>query len=226
MLMVYLFYLMYWGFVQMDAKVLGKNWDTWDSYRRTHVINYFILKYGYKTYLEIGVNRPQKNFDHILVDKNKKVSVDTNGYGTYTMTSDKFFEMVEVETPKMRWDVIFVDGYHHKDQVYKDIQNSLKYINEDGVIFCHDVCPLEEWLLDKKFCWNAWEAFARIRTERSDIAQFTVPLDHLGFIIPGGSQKLYTKPIEYTWDYLERNRKELLNLLTEDEFFQLFGDDE
>lgn len=41
---------------------------------RTEIINHLIRKYGYKTYLEIGVGDPRKNL--CLIECEKKTGVD------------------------------------------------------------------------------------------------------------------------------------------------------
>ena len=56
------------------------------------------------------------------------------------MTSDEFFEQ-----NKEKFDIVFIDGLHHSEQVYKDILNSLNILNEDGTIICHDMNPTEEF---------------------------------------------------------------------------------
>ena len=55
---------------------------------RTDIINTYIYKYNFKTYLEIGV-RDGANFDKIKI-KNK-ISVDPYWPATYKITSNNFF---------------------------------------------------------------------------------------------------------------------------------------
>lgn len=53
---------------------------------RTDIINYIISKYGFQSYLELGVYDPKENFDKINIKL--KHSVDNlpppEGYGRYT----------------------------------------------------------------------------------------------------------------------------------------------
>ena len=101
--------------------------------KRTDIINAFIQKYGYKSYLEVGTQDPASNFDKINVET--KVSIDPfpRGEVDYVCTSDEFFESV---APKhdYKFDIIFIDGLHHDDQVIKDINNSLEILNDNGTI--------------------------------------------------------------------------------------------
>ena len=48
------------------------------------------------------------------------------------MTSDKFFKDNE------KFDIIFIDGLHTFEQTIKDIDNSIKFLRDKGVILIHD----------------------------------------------------------------------------------------
>lgn len=104
---------------------------------QTRLINHIIQKKGYASYLEIGVNNPANNFDLIRVQY--KIGVDPNGRASFTGTSDEFFEQ-----NKMSFDIVFIDGLHHYDQVIKDFVNSYQRLNEGGLICIHDTDPKEE----------------------------------------------------------------------------------
>ena len=75
-----------------------------------------------------------------------------------SLTSDEFFEQnTEV------FDVIFIDGLHLSEQVYRDITNSLSCLSENGYIICHDMNPMEEIIQRypqpiANSAWNATEA--------------------------------------------------------------------
>jgi hypothetical protein len=75
----------------------------------------------------------------------KKEGVDP--YGKYEvahrMTSQVFFAMNEYFWNK-KYDVIFIDGFHFSPIVNQEIQESLKILNEDGVIILHDTTPNKE----------------------------------------------------------------------------------
>ena len=42
---------------------------------------------------------------------------------------------------KESFDCVFIDGLHTYNQVKKDIHNSLKYLNINGIIMLHDCLP-------------------------------------------------------------------------------------
>lgn len=105
--------------------------------RKHEMINMFIDKFDYKTYLEIGV-LDGFNYHHIScehkdsVDPTKRM-VDLK----YHMTSDRFFE----ENRDKKYDVIFIDGHHDSEYVHRDINNALQQLNDGGTIFVHDCLP-------------------------------------------------------------------------------------
>jgi hypothetical protein len=184
---------------------------------RTDLINFLIKKIGAKSYLEIGLG-DGVNFSNVLCDD--KISVDPffRNKQTYFMTSDEFFKI-----NKKKFDLIFIDGLHHEDQVTKDILNSLKFLNENGIIVCHDMNPESEEIQVIPYngygAWtgDCWKAFVNLRMSRNDLEMFTVNMDYGCGVIKRGSQKLLEKD-ELSYTNLNENRKKWLNLVEVDEF--------
>jgi predicted O-methyltransferase YrrM len=107
----------------------------------TQLLNALIEKHNLKSYLEIGVQNPTNNFDKIKCEE--KVGVDPipcNNSFVEQKTSDDFFNGIT----QSYWDLIFIDGLHHADQVKRDFENSLKCLNDNGFIVIHDVLPQNE----------------------------------------------------------------------------------
>ena len=71
-----------------------------------------------------------------------KISVDPDpkAGAIIRATSDDFFTLF----PDSRFDLIFIDGLHHADQVKKDLVNSFRQLNPGGVIVMHDCNPPTE----------------------------------------------------------------------------------
>ena len=187
---------------------------------RSDIINYLVNKNGYQRYLEIGV-RDNKNFNRIVA--NHKDGVDPAGKCNYKMTSDKFFEQI----PKDQvYDMIFIDGLHLKEQVLRDVHNSLAHLNLDGTIVLHDCSPakrIHATGTKKVSTWNGtvWEAFVELRMSRDDISMHTISKDTGCGIIRRGSQDILERQI-VSFDFFDKNRVELLNLISADEFLKLF----
>lgn len=109
---------------------------------RTDVINYYINKRNYQSYLEIGV-LDGVSFNKINIEN--KIGVDPypkcNFPEIIKTTSDKFFEEISDD---LKFDIIFIDGDHTYEQVIKDIYNSIKHLNDNGIIIMHDtICNYE-----------------------------------------------------------------------------------
>jgi hypothetical protein len=127
------------------------------SMNRTDIINSLIKKNNYKSYLEIGLDNPDNNYnciqcenkecvdpffeeDHICYDVDISCFENIiNNILTYRMTSDDFFS-----NNNKKYDIIFIDGLHTKEQVGRDIINGLKVLNNGGKIVCHDCLPTDE----------------------------------------------------------------------------------
>jgi hypothetical protein len=101
--------------------------------KRWDLINEIIKKKKFKDYLEIGCD------DNVLFDKinlPNKIGVDPREGGNIKKTSDDFFK-----SNNKFFDIIFIDGLHEFDQVNKDIENSVKFLNPNGFILLHDCLP-------------------------------------------------------------------------------------
>ena len=97
---------------------------------RTEILNGLIELNDYQSYLEIGLG-DGANFRHINCPV--KIGVDPkpsiNGLGIMKTTSDEFFS-----ESKEKYDLIFIDGLHHSDQVERDIINGYKKLNKGGML--------------------------------------------------------------------------------------------
>tara|TARA_B100000900_G_scaffold389956_1_gene383251 strand:- start:622 stop:1296 length:675 start_codon:yes stop_codon:yes gene_type:complete len=146
-------------FVENFNKKIKYNWDSLP--RRYDIINKIILKRKYISYLEIGCFK-NENFNQINIDK--KIGVDPVSGGNMTMTSDQFFKQ-----NSLKFDIIFIDGLHVYDQVIKDIFNSIKILNQNGIILVHDCLPRKLWYQTPtrmSNTWNGdvWKAIVHCRT--------------------------------------------------------------
>jgi hypothetical protein len=169
-----------------------------------------------KKYLEIGI-ADGNNFK--AINCNCKASVDPNQDSTFRVPSDDFFK-----TNTRNYDVIFIDGLHEREQVVRDINGSLACLNPNGVIITHDTLPLETCQTDSGLCWNAWEAFAYLRTTNPNVFMASVILsnDSVGSgIIRHGQQTLYPHPIPVGWANYAQERDTLMNVMTPENLLKL-----
>ena len=121
---------------------------------RTNIINILIEKINGNNYLEIGVCSGE-NFNNIKCKHKVSVDPNVNSPASIHLTSDEFFK-----TNKENFDVIFIDGLHHYEQVQKDAINSIKHLNKGGVIFFNDM--LLEHIMSSIFITNGILIFAVI----------------------------------------------------------------
>ena len=232
-----------WNKFMKDSKDGYDKWvessgDDW-KVERYDIINHLIKKYNYLNYLEIGIC---DGATFSKIDIEHKDGVDPNPLNAegerltnYRISSDDFFDLIRGHD--IKYDIIFIDGLHHDYQVYRDIMNSLNHLTADGTIVCHDMNPLfEVTQLKRSFVgagmWNGdcWKAWAKLRTENVGVEMKVVDTDHGVGIIRFGKQELFdTSNVQHLLQpkdksamflLLNEHRKELLNLISVDEFFK------
>jgi hypothetical protein len=191
--------------------------------RRTDIINSLIHRFGYTSYLEIGVQFPKSNFDNVVAEH--KVSVDPvpEGPCTFVGTSDAYFDSVSSDT---MFDIVFIDGLHEHEQVLKDIDNSLKHLSPNGTIVCHDCLPTTEHMQlredhGKEWTGDVWKAIAILRTNADNLDIKVVNTDYGCGIIRRGINNRYIPNGNYlTYEYYAEHKQEMLNITSIEEYTQ------
>lgn len=189
---------------------------------RIEIINSLIKKNGYKSYLEIGVQAGHC-FSQIECENKIGVDPDKSSAATVHLTSDDFFEVNEE-----RFDIIFIDGLHHSDQVMKDIVKSLKCLSEGGTIVMHDCLPtskrMQEIPLQEQCEWtgDVWRAFLKYRETREDLTMCVVGVDWGCGIITRGKQSLVTTAKNPTYEDFCLYKNTWMNIITPEQFKQIY----
>ena len=106
----------------------------------TQLLNALALKHGLNKYLEIGVQNKANNYNKIICENKTGVDPAVNDSEIRGMTSDEYFAAVG----DVKFDLIFIDGLHHADQVKRDFENSMLCLSDNGFIVIHDVLPDNE----------------------------------------------------------------------------------
>ena len=202
--------------------------------KRYDLLNHLIDTYGFVNYLEIGIWAGEciKN-----VKAEHKDGVDPGIEGNiheylpdecnYKISSDRFFELIEGED--IKYDLIFIDGLHYSQQVKKDIKNSLNHLQPNGIIMLHDCNPqtYESQVIPRmSSLWHGdvWKAYVGFKQTHPQFNCYVVDTDcGCGIIV---NNKDHTQmPVDLDLDYktLEKNRIELLNLISVDEFKEIFS---
>ncbi len=194
--------------------------------RRSAILNTLVDKYGYQSYLEIGQGNREQNLDWIQCRIRVGVDPAPEVNAAFQMSSDEFFA-----TNNDRFDLVFIDGLHHADQVERDIQNALDILNDKGSIVVHDCNPTEEEMQVhppsgniKAWTGDVWKAWARLRATRPDLTMWVVDTDVGCGVIRKGSQKTIEIPDPLTYAQLDTNRAEWLNLVSVQDFLNRLRD--
>jgi hypothetical protein len=128
---------------------------------------------------------------------------------------------------------------HEYDFALRDIENSLKFLQKNGIVLIHDCNPVSkeasvsfEEYKNRGFVkdWNGdtWKAIVHLRSLRDDINVFVLDCDQgLGVVTygePESKLKFTQQEIKaLTYEQLNENRKQWLNLKEPSYFFDYFG---
>ncbi|WP_343710738.1 class I SAM-dependent methyltransferase [Mycobacterium sp.] len=222
--------------------------DAWPGMNRIRAVQRALDGRVNPVYLEIGVSRGQA-FQRIsaevkiAVDPAFKLSersrelADAKARATYYFetTSDDFFENETAFLEQHPIDVALIDGLHTYRQVVLDVEKTLRYLRDDGVIFLHDCNPpfalaarpaasWEDFMAQqsgplKIGLWNGdvWKAIVHLRSTRRDLLVGVLKCDQgVGFVRKGSPES----PLPYsaeqvealTYADLKADRARLLNL--------------
>lgn len=196
---------------------------------RTDIINDIFDKYIYNSYLEIGVRNANDNFKLIHADHKDGVDPKNINDIEFVMTSDEFFGK---HADGKKYDVIFIDGMHTKEQMYIDVQNSIDHLNDNGFIVIHDCNPPTKFhsrtykeFLEQKGGWNGdvYKGFIKLKHELKNWNCFVVDENYGCGIITKHSLSKTFAPLEtinenIEWEEFNENNIQLLDLIPYGEF--------
>lgn len=199
-------------------------------------------------YLEIGVSRGQA-FQRISADQ--KIAVDpafrltertrrladakARATHYFETTSDDFFASQTAFLEQRPIDVALIDGMHTYEQVVRDVENTVRYLRDDGVIFLHDCNPAFELIGRRAESWDdfvtqqkgplvigiwsgdVWKSIVYLRSMRDDLRVAVLKCDMGVGVVRKGSpeSQLSYSPAEIealSYKDLAADRKRLLNL--------------
>lgn len=189
----------------------------------TDLLNLIAQQIKAQSYLEIGVYNPDHNFNKVEVPLKLSVDPDPKAKASLPITSDLYFA---ANKGAHKFDLIFIDGLHHADQVKKDIINAWEHLNEGGVIVMHDCNPPTEITTcvprgsQREWCGDVY----KVATAVEHPLKFTVDFDYGCTVL----RKITADPADMTdvlqwdqepvtWQQFDAHREEYLNLVTPDE---------
>lgn len=207
-------------FVENFKKKINYNFPP--DYFRWDLIEYLIEKYNYKEYLEIGCDKDQL---FSKINLKKKIGVDPHSGGNIRKTSDDFFL-----SNNKTFDLVFIDGLHTYTQVKKDILNSIKFLNHNGMILVHDCLPdtmSKQAVPRYKMQWNGdvWKAIVDLRQD-PNLDIFTCEIDQGISVIKKKKNssvlKLSTEINKLKFKDFYYNYKEFMRVINLNEFKKKF----
>jgi SAM-dependent methyltransferase len=215
---------------------------------RIELINTLIRLRAYRDYLEIGV-KGGKAF--LAVDVERKTGVDPdlhrlkqqlqtgwqgrfkralqgafgapwtleeNGLRLFEMPSDDYFAERDD-----RYDIVFIDGLHHFDQVLRDYANAQRALRDGGCVVFHDCNPLCERAAQRdrepdNQTWNGdtWKAVYGLRRRGQEIWAYDFD-EGCGVAFkqkppPPISEREIQELMELPYDALDRDRASAVGL--------------
>ncbi len=187
---------------------------------RTNILNTLVERYAYTSYLEIGQGFRSVNFDWVRCLIKIGVDPDRGLNAAYQMTSDDFFK-INNDT----FDLIFIDGLHHAEQVERDILNALRVLNENGTILVHDCNPTtrEMQIVPRSqgyWSGDVWKAWVKLRATRPDLKMYVIDAAAGCGLIRKGRQDTIRLPESLSYELLAKNRKKWLNLIDGNAFME------
>lgn len=195
---------------------------------RWDILNQLLELTERQRYLEIGVQSGRCGArvnarDKWGVDPEPRAHVGRSYSSFFRLTSDEFFRRLGSQ---QRFDVVFIDGLHHADQVLRDVNNALAHLDDGGFVVLHDCNPQSEIaqrVPRASGVWNGdvWKAMVALR-RRQDLDAFTVDTDEgIGIVRRATNpDPVPAVPAELTYAALEADRSRLLGLVPADRWLE------
>jgi hypothetical protein len=193
---------------------------------RWDIINFLVDTNEYNDYLEVGVQDYYSCCDKIHTTNKTSVDPAPRNKCDYIMTSDAFFEQLD---SSVKYDIVFVDGLHLREVVYRDIINSLDHLKPNGTIVVHDCLPDSEpvqFREDPNGPWmgDVWKAIVDLKANRTDLEIRTVDHDCGCAIVRFGKQELNGADLDnLTWQTFCEYKDKWLGIISYSQFLELYG---
>lgn len=180
-----------------------------EHFWRGEFFNKIIKELNYSSYLELGVSTGDFSFK--LVECDIKIGVDNNPNisisNVVCKTTDDYFTFLDSD---IKFDLIFIDAYHEKTQVFRDFYNSIEHLNENGMIILHDIYPLSEKHSDQSCngdCYRFW--IELVKNYPNKTAVFTGHYNDqegtVGIYFGNKFDRSKIKDIDYSYSYFNEN---------------------
>ena len=183
------------------------------------LINDLISDLNYKSYLELGVSVGES---WKLISCENKIGVDNNinvaneFVGVVHSTTDDYFL-----NNKDKFDLIYIDALHEKNQVYKDFKNSFDALNDSGVIIFHDINPFDisqTYFNSSGDVFELWIELSKTYKVYTMIIELGESFDSVGIFIKSENHKFIDIEVkDYTYQFFSENRDKFISYLNYEE---------
>ena len=192
------------------------------DYLAEDVLNRLASAHSYTSILEIGIEQgvtaaALELEDHVGVDPDPMEP--GRPFTSFMGTSDAFFAQ-----NNRQFDLVFVDGLHDRDQVLRDVENSLACLSDGGTIVLHDICPFDE--LSQRvprvvtgWVGDVWKAWVDLRQSRPDLEMMALEKGYGFGLIRPGQQTTIQRDVDLTYESYLKYKDEWIGFVTEDVFF-------
>ena len=122
---------------------------------RGKFINNIINNLELEAYLELGISVGECWRE---IELENKVGIDNwvqiEDGRIISTTTDEYFNSLD---GSKKFDIVFIDADHEKNQVFKDFCNSYDNLSDNGIILLHDINPIDETNIVPERLGNAYE---------------------------------------------------------------------
>lgn len=186
---------------------------------KAELINKIIDYKQFKAYLELGVGTALETITQIQCNHIESVDIIrcNENFPSFIGTTDGFFAK---NTKK--FDVIYIDADHSHESVNRDFVNAVNALSDDGVIFMHDVGPVNEENTLPTASGTAYKSFIEIRAN-ANFDAFTYEFEN-GDVIGIVKKRINTnvlKIYELDWNFYNNNRNNILQKKSVEEILKL-----
>lgn len=209
--------------------------------KKSDIINLLGAKYGFVSHLEIST--PDTGFQYALVDRAQYARCERAVYAiadedapadqdiTYRTSQRTSCDLVDALSAEPPFDLVFVDPHHTYENSFEDIVGGFSLVRQGGALVIHDCNPPNAQVAAPDFtpgewCGVTYWAYIDFVLGRAGITYYTVDTDYgcgVVFKQPGpdrDTSRLHFDWVRMSWnddsryDYFDRNRQRLLNLVS------------
>jgi hypothetical protein len=186
---------------------------------RGKFIDSLIKNLEISSYLELGIAVGECWRE---IELSNKVGIDTwvqiNDDRIISTTTDQYFDSIR---DVRKFDLVFIDADHEKNQVFKDFTNAFECLNEGGIILMHDINPPTREdiaLTELGTCFEFWMSLVdNYRENCSALVEFPEEREgSMGVFVKDAKKfdKSLIAELDRGYDYFDSNREFYINSIS------------